>query len=363
MKDRDLLYNQIDTRLLDTMSDLIRIVDEDNAIVYYNRAMRIALEDQMFRDHSEGEDGGFSDFRMTARSIASGEIIQRETYVGDVYYSVKTNPIRGNDGSIVGAIEVFRDKSIEKHLQLEQIEKNRAMIEEQISASNIQHALLPKRGYNRLTCMEYYYRPAEILSGDIFDFIEIDDDHAAFYIADVVGHGFASSMMTMFISQTLRNMAPEILKDPTVAMLEIEHRFAELNFPDTMYFTIFLAVYSENEHKLTYVNAGHDCPPLLKRGENVRLLLNTGFPISSLVEASFYECRTAYLFKGDELLLYTDGITECRNKNRVQFGVKNLQKTFAETDKEPLAEIVETLRKYVHEEIVDDMTCVYLRML
>lgn len=211
--------------------------------------------------------------------------------------------------------------------------------------------------------MDYYYRPAELLSGDFFDVMQIDDDHVAFYIADAVGHGFSSSMTTVFISQTMRNMAPELLVDPTVAMLELVHRFRELNLPDTMYFTMFLGVYSLKKRKLTYVNAGHDCPPLIKREGNVRLLMNAGFPVTPLVEASFYECRSEYIQRGDELLLYTDGMTECRSGDGEQFGVDGLKKCFAEVGENPLTDITDRLEKFVQSEIVDDMTCLYLKML
>lgn len=102
---------------MDTMTDLIRVVDKDNRVVYYNHAMKQVLE------RNEGKATGHDDFRMTARCLGSGENIQRETYIGETYYSVKTNPIRSEEGEIVGAIEVFRDKSLEKRLQVELIEK------------------------------------------------------------------------------------------------------------------------------------------------------------------------------------------------------------------------------------------------
>ena len=362
MAEHNLFTNRIVMALLDTISDLIRVFNEDNQVVYYNQAMRLALEDQMYHAY-DSDDYGFFDFRMTARCLAGGETIQRETYVGDVYYSVKTNPIRGHDGRIIGAVEVYRDKGVEKKLQIELVEKNRSFTEEQVNASAIQRSLLPPKGFMRALFMDYYYRPAELLSGDFFDVMQIDDDHVAFYIADAVGHGFSSSMTTVFISQTMRNMAPELLVDPTVAMFELVHRFRELNLPDTMYFTMFLGVYSLKKRKLTYVNAGHDCPPLIKREGNVRLLMNAGFPVTPLVEASFYECRSEYIQRGDELLLYTDGMTECRSGDGEQFGVDGLRKCFAEVGENPLTDITERLRQFVQSEIVDDMTCLYLKML
>ena len=360
MKDREILYREIEIRLFDTMTDLIRVVDKDNRVVYYNHAMEQAL------DKLEGatDDGdGHADFRMTARSLGSGENIQRETYIGETYYSVKTNPIRSKTGEVIGAIEVFRDKSLEKRLQIELIEKNRALMDEQMNAASIQRALLPQRGYDRFFFMDYFYIPAELLSGDFFDIIEIDEDRTAIYIADAVGHGFASSMATLFISQTMRNMDPDILADPTVAMMELVHRFRDLNLPAEMYFTMFLGVFSKKQRKFTYANAGHDCPPLLKRKNHVRLLMNSGFPVTPLVEASFYECRTAYLQKGDELLFYTDGITECRNKRGEQYGVGALRALFSEIGEEPPAEIRGALRDFMYEDPADDMTCVYVKMV
>lgn len=363
MKDREILNKEIDIRLLDTMTDLIRVVDKDNRVVYYNHAMEQAL-DKLEGSEERGKQGdGHADFRMTARCLGSGENIQRETYIGETYYSVKTNPIRSKTGEVIGAIEVFRDKSLEKRLQIELIEKNRALMDEQMNAASIQRALLPQRGYDRFFFMDYFYIPAELLSGDFFDIIEIDEDRTAIYIADAVGHGFASSMATLFISQTMRNMDPEILADPTMAMMELVHRFRDLNLPAEMYFTMFLGVFSKKQRKFTYANAGHDCPPLLKRKKNVRLLMNSGFPVTPLVEASFYECRTAYLQKGDELLFYTDGITECRNKRGEQYGVGALRALFSEIGEEPLAEIRGALRDFMYEDPADDMTCVYVKMV
>ena len=91
--------------------------------------------------------------------------------------------------------------------------------------------------------------------------------------------------------------------------------------------------------------------------------MNAGFPVTPLVEASFYECRSEYIQRGDELLLYTDGMTECRSGDGEQFGVDGLRKCFAEVGENPLTDITERLRQFVQSEIVDDMTCLYLKML
>ncbi|MFR9297257.1 MAG: hypothetical protein ACLVLI_06010, partial [Aedoeadaptatus pacaensis] len=96
MKDREILNREIEIRLLDTMTDLIRVVDKDNRVVYYNHAMEQALDKLEGSDEGGAQGDGHADFRMTARALGSGENIQRETYIGETYYSVKTNPIRSN---------------------------------------------------------------------------------------------------------------------------------------------------------------------------------------------------------------------------------------------------------------------------
>ena len=58
MAEHNLLNNRIEMALLDTISDLIRVVNEDNQVVYYNQAMRLALEDQMYHAY-DSDDYGF----------------------------------------------------------------------------------------------------------------------------------------------------------------------------------------------------------------------------------------------------------------------------------------------------------------
>ena len=69
MAEHNLVNNHIEMALLDTISDLIRVVDENNQVVYYNHAMRLALEDQMYHVY-DTEDYGFFDFKMTARCLS-----------------------------------------------------------------------------------------------------------------------------------------------------------------------------------------------------------------------------------------------------------------------------------------------------
>lgn len=102
---------------------------------------------------------------------------------------------------------------------------------------------------------------------------------------------------------------------------------------------MFLGVYSQ-KRKLTY-----KCRPRLpapyKAGRQCAPFIECGFPVTPR-GSCFYEC-SEYIQRGDEILLYTDGMTECRSKDGEQFGVDGLKKSFGEAEDEPLSDIMDSL--------------------
>ena len=352
----------LNTQILDGIADMIRIVNSENEIVYFNDAMEdlfMGQSDKLWCSFDGSKDpDSFCDMTISQRCLATGQVIQREESIGEHYYSVKTNPIRGEDGEIIGAIEVFRNKSLEKKLQIELIEKNKSMTEEMNSAQNIQRALLPKRGYINRIMVDYFFIPADVLSGDIFDIYEFDKEHTAIYIADTVGHGFSSSMTTMFISQTMRNMPKSIQRDPAKTLNELSRRFKDLMLGIELYFTIFYAVYNRKTRELVYCNAGHNCPPLLKKnGKCIQPIELSGYPISRLFKDVHYENYKMSLKKGTEILFYTDGVIECRNRKQEEFGLEKLKALFLEKGEDFLESLIEEINLFVQGDYLDDMTC------
>lgn len=357
----------LNTQILDGIADMIRIVNIDNEIVYFNDAMEELFSGQSDKlwcsIDGQNDPDSFCDMSISQRCLDTGQVIQREESIGDHYYSVKTNPIRGQDGSIIGAIEVFRNKSLEKKLQIELIEKNKSMTQEMISARSIQRALLPKRGYLKGVMVDFFYIPADVLSGDMFDIYEIDKDNIAFYIADTVGHGFSSSMTTMFIFQAMRNMVKSIQKNPSKTLKELSRRFQELMLNIEIYFTIFYGVYNRRTKEFSYSNAGHNCPPLLKKGgEVIDQIVLSGYPISRLFKDVEYEVYSKKIEKGTELLLYTDGVIECRNRKQEEFGLERLIDLYASGREDFLEVLTNEIKDFVQDDYSDDLTCASLQI-
>jgi sigma-B regulation protein RsbU (phosphoserine phosphatase) len=132
------------------------------------------------------------------------------------------------------------------------------------------------------------------------------------------------------------------------------------------YATFFFGVYEENTRTLTYTNAGHLAPLLLRNGE-MHLLEVTG-TVVGLFPSIRYEEKTIELRAGDLLIAYTDGITEPENAYGEEFGVERLAETALRYQNSELKEMVAKIMEAVTlwssaPELPDDMTVVIARGL
>lgn len=315
-------------QVLDGMADWVRVVSKEGLVIYANKAMKRDL----------GEDiVGSSCYNIltkedrcvhciTLQSIFSGETFQKEEIVNGRYYSVKSSPVRNVDGDIVAAVEVFRDVTRERKLELELLERNKLISEDLKFARKVQEKILPRQGMFENLNIEYIYKASEMLSGDMFDVFRIDDEKIGIYISDVAGHGIAASMLTMFIKQMMRDIKDEI-KSPSKALLELHKRFIEFGLEPDKYFTIFYGVYNRTESTFSYSNAGHNCYPIKFNSIDVNPLKMKGYPITILFDEMNYEEKQVKLNIGDKILLYTDGITEAMDYNGKQFGIEGVLDT------------------------------------
>jgi sigma-B regulation protein RsbU (phosphoserine phosphatase) len=119
-------------QVLDGMADWVRVVSRDGIVIYANKAMKRDLGENII---------GSNCYKIlnkadrcvnciTLKSIFSGETFQKEEIVNGKYYSVKSSPVRNTDGDIVAAVEVFRDVTRERKLELELLERNKLISED-----------------------------------------------------------------------------------------------------------------------------------------------------------------------------------------------------------------------------------------
>ena len=168
-----------------------------------------------------------------------------------------------------------------------------------------------------------FSRPAQIVTGDYFDFLKFEDGTYGFVVADVSGHGVSAGMLMSSLQTVFHTLTPET--DSPVDVLARINRLYVNNISFTTFVTIFFAKLDPQAQMLSYANAGHN-PPLLHRqsSEETVWLRPTGAAIG-LIADHRVERKELQLMNGDTLVLYTDGIIEALNpQGTEQFGYDRL---------------------------------------
>lgn len=206
-----------------------------------------------------------------------------------------------------------------------------------------------------------FSRPAQIVSGDYFDFIPFADGSYALTIADAVGHGIASSLFMASLQATLHVLLPES-QSAGKALERINHFYLH-NVNYTTFVTIFIGIFNPRTRMLTYFNAGHHPPALVRQGsDQVAWLAPNGAAIG-IIEDYKINPGQVQLGSGDTLLLYTDGIPEAINAGSKQFGNQRLGDLAVKYSALPAAGIISSLRQELaqfteNRPLVDDITLV-----
>lgn len=211
-------------------------------------------------------------------------------------------------------------------------EKNMLIKKELLAAKKIQQFIIPDNfsniSYPRVSGK---YLPMEDIGGDFFDVYKIDDNNTAFVIADVTGHGIPAALIVT-MAKMIFSIYSSALKSPKDLLSAVNKDVYKFMF-DGQYFSAFYAVYNKDKNILKFSNAGHTLPMLYRKssGKILSLDTNSGFLVG-IMEESFYEEKAVRIEPGDRLFLYTDGLTETKNKNREDFGEKNLAKFISQNN-------------------------------
>lgn len=357
-------YSNLNYQVLESMADWVRVIDYDGNILYANKSMKDSLGDNIVGMKCYIAQGQIKPcgFCISRRSIETRETIQKEEIIQGRYFTVKSSPVLDSHGQVIAAVEVFRDVTRERKLELELIEKNTKMSNDLLFAKRLQHRILPKAGIYGNLQIEYLYKPCEMLSGDIFDIYYIDEDNIGIYICDVVGHGVTASMMTMFVRQTMRAIKDDILS-PSRALSELHQKFIALDLDTDKYFTIFYGVFNTKDRSFKYSNGGHNCVPIKINDEEISLLKTNGFPISLIFNKVDYTEEEIKLSPGDKILFYTDGITEAKNIHGEEFEIDGVLKIIEENEEDILNKIVYNVERFRWGEQKDDLAMVLMEVL
>lgn len=187
----------------------------------------------------------------------------------------------------------------------------------------IQRGLLPKRipdisGLN----ISAFSRPAQIVGGDYFDFVDFKDGTHGIAIADVSGHGVSAGMFMSSLQTAFHTLIPE--SDSPLTALERINRLYIHNINFTTFVTIFIGKYDPKSQILTYANAGHSSAYLYRSKTGEEIWLRPTGPAIGLVERFSVHKTEVELQPGDVFILYTDGITEAASPDGTLWGEDQL---------------------------------------
>ena len=177
-------------------------------------------------------------------------------------------------------------------------------------AGHVQRNFLPARlPHTENIRWATMFRPAEWVSGDIYDIARLDEEHIGFYLADAVGHSMPAALLTMFLKQAAV-MRQTINDDyyifkPWEVITTLNLRMSEQELAGCLFATCFYGLLNIKTLKLDYARAGHPYPILIREGKLIQLETRGGL-LGIFPEADF-EQKSIQLLPGDKLFIFSDG--------------------------------------------------------
>ena len=211
-------------------------------------------------------------------------------------------------------------------------------------------------------------RPALGVGGDYYDFLLLPGDKLGIAIGDVSGKGIAAALLMASLQASLRGQAAHGTDD-LANLISTVNRLVYDASSENRYATFFYAQYEPGSRHLTYVNAGHNAPMVLRKenGEWKVLRLDEGGAVIGLLPAFPYSQASLTLERGDLLIGFTDGVSEAMNSAEEEWGEENMLEALKKADGMSAADVISHIMSAADQFAAgarqhDDMTLVVVRI-
>ena len=292
---------------------------------------------------------------------AYGDMANIRQAMNNGAFDFATKPIDMDDLSLTieKAIKQINyvHESQKEHSQLESLKKDLT------TARNLQQYFLPQTFPpfpEECDHLDIYasMEPAKDIGGDFYDFFRIDNDHIAFVIGDVCGKGIPAALFMAVCRTIIRSKGVEC-DSAQACMTESNHLLAAYS-ADCMFVTVFYAIYNTKTGVVTYSNAGHNPPHVVRSDGTVKELPCSENPLMGVFEIEYKEA-SLQLEPGDTLVMFTDGVTEAMNPDKDKFGTGRLRTTLSCLSGKSSLQFIEAIKAAIKEFTVgaeqsDDIT-------
>ena len=248
-------------------------------------------------------------------------------------------------------------------------QKQYLRLENEISiAREVQNQLFPQRlpaipGVQ----LEAVCKAARMVSGDYYDFIQLNPTTLAIAVADISGKGISAALLMASLQAALRSLllAPGCITQSTAELVSRLNNHLVRNTGDDRFATFFIAIYDSSTRILRYTNAGH--LPAFCICDGAAVALEAGGMVLGVVEDYAYEEGKHLVPKQAMLVGYSDGLIEPENAYGEEFGIRRLRDAAIRLHHEPPRAVALGLMQAADEwagapEQADDMTVIIARM-
>lgn len=284
----------------------------------YEYVRNMATDPRVFH-HQESEREGIVSMLSVGMTYKGKPIGVLRVYTGEErsFSSLRIDLMKAVAAQAAAAIENAR--LLEETIAAERLEKQVAM------AADVQQRMIPATPPTLSSAdLAAVYIPCYELGGDFYDFIQLGQDDVGMTVADVSGKGVAASLIMAAVRAALRAQA-----DNVYYLYEVVRRINAMLCRDTKtseFVTLFYGVFDAPTRRLTYCNAGHPPPMVLRNGEILEL--GSDDMVLGVDPEQIYHQHIIELRPGDLLLIYTDGLPDAMNFQRETFGRQRVLDTF-----------------------------------
>ena len=234
-----------------------------------------------------------------------------------------------------GTVAVYTDVTELKDAE-ERIQK------ELQAARELQLTMLPKQfpapTPERPLKFAAVWESATEVSGDFYGVIDVDEHRIGIVVGDATGHGVGAALLMARTFTILTAMAKRIAR-PGMVLSQVNNALCPGN-ESKIFTTVFYGVFDTRTGVLTFANAGHNLPYVLRSDRSIEQLEITGGLVTGIKPDLSYAEKSVDLGPGDTLFCYTDGITEAKNASMEQFSETKLAMVLGECHQFPVEDVI-----------------------
>lgn len=315
----------------------------------------------------------FKDDSMRMKTLIAVPLSYQNEPIGVIALAnrIDNTPFRETDFEMLKSLGEQASFAIHSMTTYKQLMERQKLDDDLELASEIQKILLPEKspkidGFD-VVAKNY---PARQLSGDYFDFIEIDPHHYGVAIADVSGKGVPASIIMAMCRSILRSKAVGNISPSEV--LKAVNRQISPDIRKDMFITMIYLVINTQTHEIKIARAGHELPLLFQKANESTISIQSAGLALGIDEGEIFDEvideKSLTLGIGDTLLVYTDGVSEALDALGEEFGRENLISSLKSGSSllafDLLDNIVEKVRHHIEgQNQLDDITLAIIRRI